>query len=345
MRRLTLTSLAALSFLPLVSCSRLAPPPTHAAAPPAAATGRDFRVTGIVQAVHSVRIVVPQIQGQYSMMALTRLISSGSRVKQGDLIATFDPAQQMDAAREAKGKFEDLGHQVDQKIAENRANAEKRTADLRQAEGDLAKAQLELQKGPTLGEIDRLQNEARAEGARTRLESLKKSSVLREKTETAALRILELQRDRQRIAMQRAEDNIRKLEIRAPQDGMVVLENTYRGGAWGRPQEGDQMYRGYPIASIFEPDRMQVRCSVNEPDILALAADAPASVYLDAYPDLMLHAHFLFASVVASSGIGSPIKTFTAIFAIDKPDPRLLPDLSAAVVLPKPSPGAPRGPQ
>jgi hypothetical protein len=39
------------------------------------------------------------------------------------------------------------------------------------------------------------------------------------------------------------------------------------------------------------------------------------------------------ASPVASSALGSPIKTFSARFRLDKSDPHLLPDLSAAVVL------------
>ncbi len=250
----------------------------------------------------------------------------------------LDATQQMDAARDAQAKFEDLGHQVEQKTAENRANAEKRTSDLRQAEADLAKAGLELQKGLTLNEIDRLKNEARAEGARTHLASLKKSHALRDKVEAAALRILELQRDRQKIAMQRAKGNIEKLEIRAPLAGMVAHETIRRGSSWGRVQVGDQLYRGYALVTIFEPSEMQVRCSVNEPDILALLSGRPASVYLDAYPGLAFPAHFVFANPVASSGLGTPIKFFVAVFHIDKSDPHLLPDLSAAVVLTLPRP-------
>ena len=64
-----------------------------------------------------------------------------------------------------------------------------------------------------------------------------------------------------------------------------------------------------------------------------LAPGIKATVYLDAYPDLILPAHFAFASPVASSALGSPIKTFTAVFKLDKTDPHLMPDLSAAVVL------------
>jgi hypothetical protein len=36
---------------------------------------------------------------------------------------------------------------------------------------------------------------------------------------------------------------------------------------------------------------------------------------------------------VAASALKSPIKKFTARFRLDKSDPHLLPDLSAAVVL------------
>jgi hypothetical protein len=36
---------------------------------------------------------------------------------------------------------------------------------------------------------------------------------------------------------------------------------------------------------------------------------------------------------MAASALGSPIKTFTAVFKLDKTDPRLMPDLSAAVVI------------
>src|SRR5262249_17154488 len=217
-------------------CNRALPPTAEAAAPgpatePKAADHREIRITGLVQAVHSVKIMVPLITGQFAQMTLTKLIPNGSAVKEGELIAAFDATQQIDAARDAKAKYEDLGHQVDQKAAENRAAGEKRVLDLRQAEGDLSKAELELQKGPVLSEIDRLQNEAKAVGARNRVASLKKSMAFRDKAEVAALRVLELQRDRQKIAMERTQNNIEKMEIHAPLSGMVVHEMTRRGNS------------------------------------------------------------------------------------------------------------------
>src|SRR5229473_2208768 len=112
----------------LVACARYTPPVTHAAdTPPSTAPRgkREVRVTGIILAVHAKKILVPQIWGQGGPMTLTKLIPNGSQVKEGDLIAIFDSTQQADLAREARSKYEDLGHQVEQKQAQNRADAEK----------------------------------------------------------------------------------------------------------------------------------------------------------------------------------------------------------------------------
>jgi multidrug efflux pump subunit AcrA (membrane-fusion protein) len=327
---------AAISLMVLVSCTRPTPSTTHAAEPAVAvapAKPREVRLTGTVEALHSSKVLVPQIWGQGGPVTLTKLIPNGVRVKEGDLIAQFDNTAQVDAARAAVAKFEDLGHQVEQKRAQNRADAEKRTSDLKQAEADSATAELELKKGPVLNEIDRLKNEVKAATARKHVDSLKKSNALHDTSDAAALRTLELQRDRQKVNLDRTESNLQRLELRAPLAGMVAHQNLYRYNTMGHAQEGDQLYRGQPLVSIFDPSEMQVRCAVGEPDGAALVEGAKATVYFDAYPDLSLPAHFVFASPVAASALGSPIKTFTAVFKLDKTTPLLMPDLSAAVVV------------
>jgi multidrug efflux pump subunit AcrA (membrane-fusion protein) len=331
----------ALSVLPilfLMACSRPAPPTAEAAAPTGSTSSspsgkREIRLTGIVEAVHSSKVLVPQILGPGGPLTLTRLIRNGAEVKEGDLIATFDPTNQIDQAREAEAKFDDLGHQVEQKVAQNRADAEKRTVDLRQVEGDLAKAELELKKGRTLAPIKLEQAQVKVEIARKHLESIKKSHAAREKADVAALRILELQRDRQKVALDRALGNIQRLEIKSKLPGMVAIQNVWRANSQGKPQEGDQLYQRQPLASIFDPKEMAVRCAVGEPDGGALKPGTKATVFLDAYPDISLVGHVEFVSPVAASNLGSPIKAFTALIKLDKTDPRVMPDLSAAVVV------------
>ena len=330
---------AVVPVLLLASCARTTPPTAQAASPSPTigretpAKSHEIRLTGIIEAVHSSKILVPQIFGPGGPLTLTHLIRNGSEIKEDEVIATFDATTQIDQARDAQAKYDDLGHQVEQKVAQNRADAEKRTVDLKSAEGELGKAELELKKGPTLPEIDRKKAEVRVEIAKKHLDSLKKSHGARERSDVAALRILELQRDRQKVALDRALANIKKLEIRSTLPGMVAIQNVYRGNSQGKPQEGDQLYPRQGLANIFDPKEMAVRCAVGEPDGATLQPGMKAMVYLDAYPEITLPAHIEFVSPVAASALGSPIKAFSALVKLDKMDPRIMPDLSAAVVV------------
>ncbi len=290
------------------------------------------RITGLVRAVRVYSIQVPQIAGiQGNRVTLVTLVPNGTTVKQGDTLAEFDDTKQLDDALEAQAKFDDLDHQVSQKAAQNRSDAALRLEALKQSEVDFGKAEIQLKKGPILNEIDRIKNEARAESAQALVKSLQKSHAARMRAEAAALRVLELQRDRQKVALERAKSNAEKLIIKAPLNGMVALENIWKGGSMGHAQEGDQLWGGQSLLKIFDPSEMVVDSQVGEPDGAKLKPGLHAKVRLDAYPDMELDAEFVNSSPVAVTALGSPVKNFNARFRLLKADPRLLPDLSAAV--------------
>jgi multidrug resistance efflux pump len=294
----------------------------------------------VVQAVHYFVVQTPYIAGQGGQLTLIHLVENGVHVKEGDLLAEFDSTAQQDNARDASSKYDDLAHQVEQKIAQNRSDAAKRASDLQSAEADLAKARIELRKGPLLAEIDRLKKEAELADAQAHVESLQKSNQFHDVSDAAAFRVLELQRDRQKVALDRAQHNIDRLRVKAPLAGVVALESVWRNGSWGHAQEGDQLWRGQALVRIFDPAQMLIRASVGEPDGSVLVPGSRAKIYLDAYPDLAFSGRFVSASPVAASALGSPIKSFSAVFAIEQSDPHLLPDLSVAVVIEPPGGGS-----
>ena len=308
--------------------------PSSAATTNNAGHPRPVRWTGLLEAVRSTRVTVPQVTGQNFRITLTRIVANGATVKKGDVIAEFDPLEQLDQARQSSAKYDDLSYQVKQRMADNAANAEKRRLEREQAEADLAKAQLEVSKAPVLGDIDAKQNVILAAKAQARVDSLRKTHPEEERADRAALRILELQRDRQRAAHERALANLEKLKVRAPLSGMVAHATLFNSGNMARPQAGDQLGRNSTLLSIFDPGEMLVRVSVAEPDGALLRPNLDAKVYVDAYPDMTLPASFVAASPIAASpGLGRGLKTFMAVFKLQGSDPRLMPDLSAAVVL------------
>jgi HlyD family secretion protein len=291
-----------------------------------------IRSTGTIRAVHVFNVLVPTIRGSNVRLTVTKIIPNGMLVHEGDIVAEFDRTQQFDDARDAKAKVDDLGHQLEQQKAQYRSDAAKRTSDLKTAEAALAKAEIELRKGEVLSEIDRLKNEAIVESARARVDSLRKSGHFHDLDEAAGLRILELQRNRQELVLERTKSNTEKLTVRAPLSGMAALKNVWRNGSMGPFQEGDQAFSGQGMITLFDPTDMLVITLINEPDGAVLArGGAHAKIRLDAYPGAVFDAHFESASPVASAGLDSPIKYFSASFRIDQRDPRLLPDLSAAV--------------
>jgi multidrug resistance efflux pump len=149
--------------------------------------------------------------------------------------------------------------------------------------------------------------------------------------EAAELRVLELQRDRQQVALERARGNMEKLTVRAPLSGMIALENVWKNDSMGHAREGDQLWPGSPLLRIFDPSQMEVRLTVSEPDGAVLKPGTEGAVHLDAYPDLTFRAVFDSADPVASSALDSPVRTFDARFRFASRDAHLLPDLSAAV--------------
>ena len=132
MRRFVRDFGIAVPVLLLASCSHTAPPAVQAASPGSETprAKREVRLTGMIEAVHSSKVLVPQIWGPGGALTLTKLVPNGASVKEGDLIALFDNTQQADTLRDTQAKYDDLGHQVEQKQAQNRADAEKRNSDL-----------------------------------------------------------------------------------------------------------------------------------------------------------------------------------------------------------------------
>ncbi len=292
---------------------------------------RHVRATGSVQPVQFVTVMVPEIVDSGGTLILTKIVPSGASVQPGDLVAEFDRTRLLDQARDAKAKFEDLQHQVEQKKAQNRSDEERRASELQQADAELAKAKIELRKGPLLSEIDRLKAEGKLDIAATHVASLKKTIEARGRSDAAALRILELQRDRQQVAMERAQANAEKLQIRAPIAGMAAQEVVWRRGGPGNPQEGDQLWSGQALLKIFSSTEMEMQVTVAEPDGAALKPGTRALVRLDAYPERQFNAYFESAAPVASSLLDTNVRTFLARFRLEGRDEHLLPDLSAAV--------------
>jgi hypothetical protein len=112
----------------------------------------------------------------------------------------------------------------------------------------------------------------------------------------------------------------------------VVLNTVWKEGKLGEVQEGDQVRPGISFMQIVDPAQMQVRAFANQEDFLTLQLGQKTIIHLDAYPELVFSGTLAEMAPAATSGdFSSKLRKFAIVVSIEGTDPRLMPDLSAAV--------------
>jgi multidrug resistance efflux pump len=307
-----------------------------------------LRLTGRTQAVQTQAILAPQIAGeQVGALTITFLVPAGSPVKKGDLLAKFDSTAQMRDFLDQQAKVSDENDKVLEAQAKEIADRATDETGIKQAEDALSKAQLEMQKVEILSRIDAEKDKENLDEAQATLAQLHDTFALKRKAAAASIRILEIQRDATQRAMQHAQANAALMQIRSPIDGIVVFNTIWKQGNIGEVQGGDQVRPGVAFMQVVDPSAMEVQAKVNQEDVLALQAGQAVQVHLDAYPDLVFPGRLESIDPMGQGGdYSSKLRSFTATFLIQGTDPKLMPDLSAAVEIRAPGEDdAARGPQ
>jgi len=156
--------------------------------------------------------------------------------------------------------------------------------------------------------------------------------ALVETSHRAQLRATEIDRDQAKIELERAEKNINRMIVRAPIDGIVVMQSIWRGGDMGQVQQGDQIPPGMFFMSIVDPSSMVINATVNQVDSEMLRLGMKAVARLDAYPGLELPASIQGIAAMARTGgwRASFVREIPVRLKLDRIDPRVIPDLSAS---------------
>jgi multidrug resistance efflux pump len=248
------------------------------------------------------------------------------------LLVEFDRQAQMRDFIDKQAEYSKLANQVLGEQAKEDAARAKDETELKQAEDNLRKAELEMQKAEIVSRIDAEKNQETLEEAKATFEQLSETFSLKRKAAAAAIRILEIQRDRIHETMLHAQANAQLMQIHSPIEGVVVLNTIWKEGTMGEVQEGDQVRPGVPFLQVVNPSLMQVRVLANQQDFLSLRIGQTAKVRLDAYPELVLPAKIEQLAPIGEGGnFSAKLRSFVVIVSIQGNNPKLMPDLSAAV--------------
>jgi HlyD family secretion protein len=315
------------------------------------------RVTGTVVAERYAAIRAPRILGSrgdfhrggegahdhgaagHSDFTLTilRIEKGGTPVEAGDVIVEFDAENQAQRVDDYRDSVVQLKSSIRKMIANLAASKEEHEQKVRTAWANWQKALLDVKTVAVRSSIDAEKLRLSAEEGELTYRQLAAEQALVEESQQASIRSSELVLARAAIEVERAQNNVKRMTITAPIDGVVVTGNVVLNGELRPIRDGDQVSAGQPVLSVVDTGSMALNAAANQVDAQRMRLGMSAAIQLDAYPELNI------SGTLVGVGAMAKVSTFRASYVGEIPlrfriqgrDSRLLPDLtgSADVIL------------
>ncbi len=276
---------------------------------------------GNLEAAEATPVTAPiDAQGQ---LKVAWLIADGTPVKAGDVVVRFDPSEMERSLRDG---------QSDKTSTESRITGMRADTGgvIRNLERDAALAREEL-RGADRYKVDdpdvfSRQEIIRSEIDRTlatqRIDTADKVRSIRQDVARVDLELLDIERRKAGLAIDRASKGLDALEIKAPHDGILVYKRDWRGDI---TRVGDTVWPGEPVGEIPELETMQARVYVLEADAGGLAKGLSATVVVEAHPALSYKAKIKKVDTLAKRRTGwIPVQYFGATLELDATDPAVM---------------------
>jgi multidrug resistance efflux pump len=273
------------------------------------------------------------------------MIPTGIPVKEGEIVLEFDPADQQFTLEQSRSDVAEAEQEIAKMKADAAAQSAQDEVSMLTARFAVRRAELDASANELIPAIEAQKNVLTLDEARRALEQLEQDVKSRAETNSASLAVVLEKRNKAMLAMQRAQQVIDSLVIKAPIGGVVSVKDNRdaMGGMmiWGMAlpeyREGDTVWPGRPVADVIESGRMEMRAKVDENDRANLSEGQAAVVEIDA-----LAGEKFPATVGALAGLANrsgffetsgTTRQFDVTFQFVKPDPRMKAGASARVTI------------
>ncbi len=282
-------------------------------------------------AENTVYIQGPPLQSNqiYEDVKIQDMVAEGITVKEGDYIATLDPAvvnkkigdvsMELDRAtttlsqtaldttlqlRESRDAITNMVFSLEQKEIALQLSKYEPPATIRQAELDLDKARRDLQQLEEKHKIKVRQSIARMEQANRDVARHQKN-------------------------LNNLEELKGKFVIKAPKNGLLVYVNDWSQG--GKKKSGSTIRSWDPnLAMLPDLSSMLSKTYINEVDISKIKKGQKVSMGLDAFPEVKLSGIVSSVANIGENRPGSNAKVFEVMIKLEKVDSILKPGMTTS---------------
>jgi HlyD family secretion protein len=288
----------------------------------------------------SMTLAAPSVGGT---LQIVTLVGAGSLVKEGDVVITFDQAEQQFNLQQAESELAEAEQAIVKLEADARVQSSQDQLDLLHARHELRRAEIAVTGNEFVGKIEAQKNNLTLEQARRTLTQLEGDVTTHAASSRAALAVAVEKRTKSQIAADFAKKNIESMTVKAPLGGLLVLKDNqdaaggfmFEGMKLPTYREGDTVQPGRTIAEVVDLSEMEITAKVSEAERSSISSGSPAKITLEALPGEPLTAASRGVGGIARNDFWEPQSTqqFTTTFGLAKPSATLRPGMTAQVVV------------
>ena len=270
---------------------------------------------GELQAAKSTPIVVPP-ESRWGLQTIAWMAPEYSSVKKDEVIIRLASADLVERLRVEQAEMDKLDLEIEKK----QKQLEKDKTDLH-GQIEVTSIQRELAdvyaaRDETIFPKNKIIEDAidlEYQNIRERHFERKRDQM--EKRIAAELQLLEAKANTRRVQIKQIQDQLNNLEIKAPQDGMLVINKYWSGEKY---RVGMNAYPGQNLGSLPDLSKMEAKLFVLESEAAGLKEGLPVSLTLDFEPGRIFTGKVIGLDTIAKPlGEDSPLKYFETKVELD----------------------------
>jgi RND family efflux transporter MFP subunit len=292
-----------------------------------------IQLRGDIRPAKSIVMSAPTQAGD---LQIVKLAKNGTAVKAGDLLVEFDATTLRQRMQEKQSELKQSDAEIAQVQAQQKITQEQDQTAVMKAKYDLDRAKLDLGKRDLVSKLEYEQAKLAVADGELKLREAEQKAKSDLTAAEADIVAKQRKRAKAKFDLERAQEGLAALQIKAPAAGVVNIMPNYRtGGMFGGEvefREGDRAWPGANIVELPDLSSIHLEARLDESDRGRLKVGQTATVKIEAVPGKDFAASVDLISVLAKVDFSSgwpPLKNFDLGLVLKEPDPRIRPGMTA----------------
>ena len=287
----------------------------------------DIKIDGTARALKSYVIKAPS--NIWGNARIVKMVPEGNMVKENDFLIQFDVSEFRQKLLEAHNKLETAKANFASTQATVKSQMAELESNMKLEQYSLEQSHLRAQNAIYESENKRKEIELNLKKAEISYQQLQQKIIATKKINQASLRQAELSVEQALLKEKRASEDLKKLTLLSPAEGLVVYKEVWEGDKMAKLKVGYSPWRGQPLMEIPSHNKMKVKIKINEVDISRVAVDQQADIRLDAIPDTVFCGKVKEIASLAYKDRKSKKNVFDVEIFLDSTDERIKPGMTA----------------